>query len=222
MILFGGHRVVDLDLLEKKSGYSWHISSLGNNLTDQKITYALAPKWWNSQKEYQMTRLLIVCIGLLLMSISPCTYENEAVVLAEEIDGIHHAQITSLAADFLGTKKYEDGVFEASLPFGGKYNFDANAKITVKNGLIADVIFWERQQDTDRLKGNAYIESETKVWGEANRVGVTTAVAGMRQYPARLIVTQDIDKVDSISGATYSYKRFVLVVKKTLADALAK
>jgi len=176
----------------------------------------------NRRKECHMKRSLIVCIGMLLASISSCSYKHEAAVIAGEIDGFHHAHITRPSSGFLEMKKYKDGVYEASLPFDGKYEFDAHAKITVKNGLIADVIFWERQQDTDRLKGKAYIESETKNWGEGWRAGVTAAVAGMPQYPVRLIVTQDIHKVDGVSGATYSYNKFVQVVNKALADALAK
>jgi len=37
-----------------------------------------------------------------------------------------------------------------------------------------------------------------------------------------LIVSQDIDKIDGVTGATYSFNRFVLVVKKALADAKIK
>ena len=169
-----------------------------------------------------MNRSHIVCIGMLIMNISLSSSIAGATLIAEDIDGMYHAQMNNPKASLPEMKKYEDGVYEASLPFDGKYKFDAHAKITVKNGLIVDVVFWERQQDTDRLKGKAYIESETKVWGESWRAGVTAAVAGMRQYPGRLIAAQDIDKVDAVSGATYSYKKFVQVVKMALTDALAK
>jgi major membrane immunogen (membrane-anchored lipoprotein) len=169
-----------------------------------------------------MNRSIIVCIGMLIASISSCSYKHEAIVVTGELDGIHHARMINPEAGFLEAKKYKDGVYEANDPFAGQFQFDANVKITVKNGLIVDVIFWERQKDTDRTKGTAYISSETKVWGEQNRPVVTQVVDRIIQFPVKLIVSQDIEKIDGVSGATYSYNRFALVVKKALADALAK
>jgi major membrane immunogen (membrane-anchored lipoprotein) len=184
--------------------------------------YTRVPKWRNRRKEYQMNRSLIVCIGMLLVSISSCSYKHEAIVEPGEIDGIHHARISNPEVGFLELKKYKDGVYEANDPFAGQFKFDANTKITAKNGLIVDVIFWERQKDTDRIKGIEYISSESKAWSENSRPVVTQVVDRITQFPVKLIVSQDIDKIDGVSGATYSYCRFVLVVKKALADALAK
>jgi major membrane immunogen (membrane-anchored lipoprotein) len=174
------------------------------------------------QKECLMRKPPIVCVMMGFIFFSSCSSTHEAVVVEGEIDGIHHARIIKPEAGFLEIKKYKDGVYEANDPFAGQFKFDANTKITVKNGLIVDVIFWERQKDTDRMKGIAYIESETKTWGESSRSKVTDAVNRMIQFPAKLIISQDIDKIDGISGATYSFNRFSLVVKKALAEALVK
>ncbi len=42
---------------------------------------------------------------------------------------------------------------------------------------------------------------------------------GIKIYPQRLLQTQDLDKVDMISGATWSYRIFKACVKEALKDA---
>lgn len=45
------------------------------------------------------------------------------------------------------------------------------------------------------------------------------AVAAIKIYPAQLVETQDLSKVDAISGATISYNQFVETVKRAVAEA---
>lgn len=45
------------------------------------------------------------------------------------------------------------------------------------------------------------------------------AVDAMKIYPARLVETQDLSKVDAISGATISYSQFVETVKRAVEEA---
>jgi hypothetical protein len=42
---------------------------------------------------------------------------------------------------------------------------------------------------------------------------------GIKTYPQRLLQTQDLDKVDMISGATWSYQIFKACVQQALKDA---
>ena len=47
-----------------------------------------------------------------------------------------------------------------------------------------------------------------------------TAVAAIKIYPAQLIETQDLSKVDAISGATISYDQFVETTKRAVDEAI--
>ena len=45
------------------------------------------------------------------------------------------------------------------------------------------------------------------------------AVNAIKTYPAQLIETQDLSKVDAISGATISYGQFVETTRRAIAEA---
>ena len=45
------------------------------------------------------------------------------------------------------------------------------------------------------------------------------AVNAIKTYPAQLVETQDLSKVDAISGATISYGQFVETTKRAVAEA---
>lgn len=46
-----------------------------------------------------------------------------------------------------------------------------------------------------------------------------TAVKAIKLYPAQLVETQDLSKVDAISGASISYSQFVETTKRAVEEA---
>jgi major membrane immunogen (membrane-anchored lipoprotein) len=112
---------------------------------------------------------------------------------------------------------YRDGVYTGtsqseytSEPYWGK------VRVTVDKGVYSAIKFEIRDSSlhenfnldyAKHFAGNdAYIQQTKNDWN-----GVVT-------YPAKLLHEQEVDKVDAISGATWSYKIF----KASLLDALSK
>jgi major membrane immunogen (membrane-anchored lipoprotein) len=104
-------------------------------------------------------------------------------------------------------KKYRDGIFEGRSrasytdePYWGI------ATITIKEGLITDIKFIIRDSSLHEtfnekyekhFEGNqVYIQQSRNDW------------KGVQTYPKKLTEIRDIDKVDAISGATWSYNIF--------------
>jgi major membrane immunogen (membrane-anchored lipoprotein) len=113
--------------------------------------------------------------------------------------------------------KYPDGIYEGQSrhtyteePYWGK------VRITVENGLIAGINFTIRDSSLHEsftvkykkhYKGNPeYIKQVKNDW------------KGVKTYPKKLIKTQDINKIDAMSGATWSYNIF----KASTREALKK
>jgi major membrane immunogen (membrane-anchored lipoprotein) len=91
------------------------------------------------------------------------------------------------------------------------------ARIKIKNGVFSDVNFMIRDSSLHEtfngkykkhFKGNpVYIKQCRKDWG------------GVKKYPKKLSKIQDIDKVDAMSGATWSYNIFKASVEEALKNA---
>ena len=93
-------------------------------------------------------------------------------------------------------KELKDGVYE-----GNYKDESATVKvvITIKDKKIVDCVREERDNDAD-----------------FNYKQAQKAVKNSEGYAKKLVEVQDIDKVDSVSGATVSYKRFKSAVKDAL------
>lgn len=81
----------------------------------------------------------------------------------------------------------------------------ANYKGIKKDGTVKDVEYG---------KTHGKIENQD-FYNKAQQ-----AVKGADSYGPKLVETQKLDQVDSVSGATTSYKQFVDAVKKALAQAV--
>ena len=106
-------------------------------------------------------------------------------------------------------KELKDGVFE------GHYKDDkATVKvvITVKDKKIVDCIREERDNKNNKIKDENYGKDDA----DFNYKQAQKAVKNSQGYAKKLVEVQDIDKVDSVSGATVSYKRFKSAVKDAL------
>ncbi len=62
-------------------------------------------------------------------------------------------------------------------------------------------------------------ENYGKNAGEENYKLAQTALKGMKQYPALLVETQNVDDIDAISGASVSLQEFRAAVKDALNSA---
>ncbi|MGC1390301.1 MAG: FMN-binding protein [Bacteroidales bacterium] len=113
---------------------------------------------------------------------------------------------------------YRDGTYKGKSrakyiyePFWGSVQF------TLKNGVFTDIDFIIRDSSLHEafnaeyekhFEGNAeYIQQSRNDW------------KGVQTYPKKLAVKQDINKIDAISGATWSYNIFRASVKEALKDA---
>lgn len=106
----------------------------------------------------------------------------------------------------------KDGTYTGSSPYDA-FDYKHVVKIRIENGEIVEVDYNEVKYDgIGKQEDVAYCE-------EMSVSGTTPAIA----YPAMeemLIATQDMMKVDGISGATYSLYRFRYAVTVALMKAL--
>ncbi len=70
----------------------------------------------------------------------------------------------------------------------------------------------------DENYGKEYLED----FGELAYPAAQLSVKGAAVYCPRLILSQDPDNLDVVTGATANYYRFKEVVKKALKDAILK
>jgi major membrane immunogen (membrane-anchored lipoprotein) len=116
------------------------------------------------------------------------------------------------------TVTYKDGTYEGTSR--AKYIYEpywGSVKITLKNGHFTDIRFVIRDSNAHEkfdqnyekhFTGNPeYIQQSRNDW------------KGAQTYPRKLSEKQDINKVDAISGATWSYNIFRASVKNALKNA---
>jgi len=123
-----------------------------------------------------------------------------------------------LLAAFSGDVPYKDGHYKGTSranyldePYYG------HAQIVVENGKIIQVDFTVR----DSAKQVKFDEKYEKYFA-GNDLYVQQCRndwKGIQSYPDSLIKYQDLDKVDAISGATWSYNIFKASVKEALSAA---
>lgn len=87
-------------------------------------------------------------------------------------------------------------------------------KIEVKDGKITSAEFLQYNGD-----GSLKDESYGKDSGEENYKKAQEALEASKQYAEKLVETQDVAKVDAITGATSSWKHFQEAAKDALAKA---
>lgn len=112
-----------------------------------------------------------------------------------------------------GGAKLKDGSYEGqSTPDSrGAYGI---VKLEVKDGKISSAEFLQYNAD-----GSLKDESYGKQSGEENYKKAQDALEASKKYPEKLVETQDVEKVDSITGATSSWKQFQEAAKDALAKA---
>ncbi|KXB44365.1 hypothetical protein HMPREF3188_01260 [Tissierellia bacterium KA00581] len=110
-----------------------------------------------------------------------------------------------------GKKKLKDGNYEGTYK---DENSSVKVNITVKDGKITRCTREER--DLKNGKNQIKDENYAKDDGDYNYKIAQKAVKNSKGYADKLVEVQDINKVDSVSGATVSCKRFKEAVKNAL------
>ena len=112
---------------------------------------------------------------------------------------------------------YHDGIWEGTSqasytdePYWGK------ARLIIRNGRLTDIFFMVRDSNLHEtfdakyekhFEGNPeYIQQSRNDW------------RGVQLYPGKLMKSQDLNKVDAMTGATWSYNIF----RSSVEDALKK
>lgn len=114
---------------------------------------------------------------------------------------------------------YVDGTYQGQSQ--SKYTGEmywGHVQITVENGSFTDLNYF--------IRDSSVHEPVDSMYGVNHYAGNPTYQQqcvndghGIEIYPQRLLSSQDIDNVDAISGATWSYNIFIASVKNALKDA---
>lgn len=113
---------------------------------------------------------------------------------------------------------FKDGTYEGKSR--AKYIYEpywGDVRLTLKNGLFTDIVFVIRDSNLHEtfdgkyekhFEGNPeYIQQSRNDW------------KGVQTYPKKLSGKQDINKLDAVSGATWSYNIFKASVNEALKNA---
>ena len=107
----------------------------------------------------------------------------------------------------------KDGTYTAE---SGTHELYGKSKITiaVKDHRIESVTFVGYDKD-GKLKDESYGAGAS----ESNRKKAQVAFQGYNTYGKELVKTQQLNRVDAISGATVSYEQFVEAAQKAISEA---
>lgn len=115
------------------------------------------------------------------------------------------------------TGAYKDGTYTAkSSP--DERGAIGEITLTIKEGKITQADYKGIQKD-GKVKDVDYGKTNGKIENPEFYKKAQQGLKGAMSYGPRLIETQNLDKVDSVSGATLSYKQFTEAGHKALAQA---
>lgn len=116
------------------------------------------------------------------------------------------------------THIYKDGIYTGqSRSYYTSEPYWGHVKVTVKNGVFTDINFVVRDSNLHEtfdgdyekhFEGNPnYIQQSRNDW------------KGVQTYPKKMAEVNDINKVDAVSGATWSYNIFKASLNEALKSA---
>jgi major membrane immunogen (membrane-anchored lipoprotein) len=108
---------------------------------------------------------------------------------------------------------YKDGTYEGRSADDSRGAYSI-VSLVVKDGKITSAEFIQYNSD-----GTVKDENYGKEAGEENYKTAQNALEYSKEYPKKLIETQDVSKVDAVTGATSSLKQFQEAAKDALAKA---
>ncbi len=119
--------------------------------------------------------------------------------------------ILSVSGCFNKDMDYEDGTYYEETDYDDR-GWKSTLEVVVKNGNIDSVNYEEVNE-----KGE--IKSEDEEYGETMKQ--TTGISPKEAYEKlekSLLKKQNFEKVDTVSGATYSSENFIKLLKKSLKE----
>lgn len=152
---------------------------------------------------------------------------NEAV---QTFDSNNSEAVQSAGNTQTGESGYADGIYEGKSALTSEAYY-GKAEVTIKNGRISKVDFEIYDTAVFKSNGNSKHKADDEllmdeIYGEEVFDGVPVyqeqtrnELAGMKKYRQQLVKIQDVNKVDAISGATWSYNIFQETMKNTLEKA---
>lgn len=114
-------------------------------------------------------------------------------------------------------KSYKDGTYTAtSSP--DERGAVGEVSLVIEKGKISKAEYKGIMKD-GKVKDIDYGKTNGKIENQEFYNKAQNAVKAIPTYPAKLVETQDMAKIDAISGATVSYNQFAEAVKKALEKA---
>jgi major membrane immunogen (membrane-anchored lipoprotein) len=145
-------------------------------------------------------------------------FSGAIILMLMSSSNVNHAQIKGERNIPDTLVKYKDGTYEGQSR--GIYTDEpywGNIHIIIKNGSIAKVDFMIRDSSLHETFSKKY-----KQHYKGNPVYIRQVKKdskGAKIYPGRLLKSQDINKTDATSGATWSYNIFKASVMEALKKA---
>lgn len=150
------------------------------------------------------TKILFSLFLIGLMFTSGCTNSNKS--------GENTNEITPTVNDEM---EYKDGKYEVKTD-NDLEGYVCEATVTIKENKITNVE-WTIYDITGRVFDEKY--EEIYAGSPEYQQQCRDNLAGAETYGPKLIEFQDIDKVDAISGATWSYLQFQKAIRLALEKA---
>ena len=152
-----------------------------------------------------MKKLLIIVFSLLLFPIS----------LITGCGGEEKKPTPKPASNKIDLSNAKDGTYTVESSRDEKLG-NSTLTLTIKDKKIIDAEFTGYD-----LFGNVKGEDYGSLTGKdsADYKKAQVAVNAIKVYPAQLVETQDLSKVDAISGASISYGQFVETTKRAIEEA---
>jgi major membrane immunogen (membrane-anchored lipoprotein) len=126
-----------------------------------------------------------------------------------------------------GTQNYADGTYTGTSSVyvsdedEGNGNGYGVVTITIKDNTIINCTY-ETYEPDGTLKDSDYGMQNGEVANRDYYNKAQKAIAACEKYAENLVLKNDIDEVDAISGATINYDNFTEAVKDALKQAEAK
>lgn len=150
---------------------------------------------------------LLLIIGFVTLNLSLLT-------------GCGNQPTTEHADHDLMPHSYKDGTYTAkSSPDDQGAVGEVN--LTIQQGKIFQADYKGIQKD-GKVKDAEYGKTNGKIENEEFYIKAQKAVKGAATYAPKLVETQELDKVDAVSGATVSYTQFIEAGRKALDQAQAR
>lgn len=110
-------------------------------------------------------------------------------------------------------KEYKDGTYKATYDYMDGKGWKPQVEIVVKGKKIDKVTF-------DYVNAKGDLKSKDATYNEKMKaVAKTNPAEYCPKFGESLVKTQDVDKVDAITGATHSFENFKALAKAALAKA---